>query len=212
MQTLYTWEGEGEVYEPRAIRPRPRETVDPAARPGAGDDRPLVPGRHVPQPATGRRPRGEIKRLLVLEDLPKQVNFSGGPDLVSWLGQFTLNRVLGTVPVEEDGSAFFEIPAGRPVFFVALDENDLSVKRMHSFTTVMPGEVTRCVGMPRAADDDARSGRSARRRPQRAEANSDPAVRRVSGRAWTLPATSSRSWTSTASRVTAPRSARAACC
>ena len=54
--------------------------------------------------------------------------------------------MLGTVPVEEDGSAHFEVPAGRPVFFVALDENDLSVKRMQSFTSVMPGETTGCVG------------------------------------------------------------------
>ena len=42
--------------------------------------------------------RGDIKKLLVLELLPKQVNFSGGPDLVSWLGTFSLERVLGTVP------------------------------------------------------------------------------------------------------------------
>lgn len=90
--------------------------------------------------------RGEIKRLLVLESLPKQVNFSGGPDLVSWLGTFTLERVLGTVPVEQDGSAYLEVPASRQLFFAALDENDLSVKRMQSFTGVMPGEVVGCVG------------------------------------------------------------------
>lgn len=90
--------------------------------------------------------RGDIKKLLVLELLPKQVNFSGGPDLVSWLGTFSLERVLGTVPVEEDGSAYFEAPAGRPIFFVALDGRDLSVKRMHSFVSLMPGETTSCVG------------------------------------------------------------------
>jgi len=93
----------------------------------------------------GIRP-GEIAKLLVLETLPKPVNFSGGMDLTSWLGTFTLERVLGTVPVEADGSAFFEVPAGRPVFFVALDANDLSVKRMQSFTNVMPGETLGCVG------------------------------------------------------------------
>jgi hypothetical protein len=57
-----------------------------------------------------------------------------------------LERVLGTVPVEEDGSAYFEVPAGRTVLFVALDGNDLSVKRMQSFTNVQPGEVLGCVG------------------------------------------------------------------
>ena len=90
--------------------------------------------------------RGEIKKLLILESLPKQVNFSGGPDRVSWLGTFTLERVFETVPVEADGSAYFEVPADRQVFFVALDEHDLSVKRMQSWCSVRPGEVLSCVG------------------------------------------------------------------
>ena len=46
--------------------------------------------------------RGDIKKLLVLELLPKQVNFSGGPDLVSWLGTFSLERVLGTTSLSAD--------------------------------------------------------------------------------------------------------------
>ena len=49
-------------------------------------------------------------------------------------------------PVEPDGSAYLELPALRSFFFVALDENDLSVKRMQSFLTVQPGETTSCVG------------------------------------------------------------------
>ncbi|MEA1949771.1 MAG: hypothetical protein U9N87_00180, partial [Planctomycetota bacterium] len=61
-------------------------------------------------------------------------------------GTFTLERVLGTVPVEPDGSAYMELPALRSLFFVALDENDRSVKRMQSFVTVQPGETTSCVG------------------------------------------------------------------
>jgi hypothetical protein len=67
-------------------------------------------------------------------------------DLTSWLGTFMLERILGTVPVEEDGSAYFEIPAGRPVLFVALDADGMSVKRMQSFTNVIPGETLGCVG------------------------------------------------------------------
>jgi hypothetical protein len=90
--------------------------------------------------------RGEIKKLLIIETLPKPVNFSGGPDTLSWLGSFNLERILGTVPVESDGSAYFELPANRPVFYVALDENDLSCRRMQSFTCVRPGETTTCIG------------------------------------------------------------------
>jgi hypothetical protein len=50
------------------------------------------------------------------------------------------------VPVESDGSAYFEVPALRSVFFVALDAEGKAVKRMRSFTSVKPGEVTGCVG------------------------------------------------------------------
>ncbi|MDY0169233.1 MAG: hypothetical protein RBS80_22005 [Thermoguttaceae bacterium] len=156
MQTLYTWPGEGGVYEPRAIRPRPREPVIPPRVNWRRSTGRLVladicRSRHL----EGVEP-GEIKRLLILEDLPKPVSFSDDPDLISWLGTYNLKRVLGTVPVEEDGSAYFEVPAGRPVVFVALDKDDLSVKRMHSFTSVMPGEVTGCVGChePRTATPD----------------------------------------------------------
>jgi hypothetical protein len=90
--------------------------------------------------------RGEITDLLVLEILPKPINFTGGMDPMSYGGTFTLERILGKVPVEADGSAFFELPAKRPVFFVALDKKENSLKRMQSFTTVMPGEMQSCVG------------------------------------------------------------------
>ncbi|MCB1126496.1 MAG: PD40 domain-containing protein, partial [Verrucomicrobiae bacterium] len=146
MQVLHTHRGPGGVQEPRPIAARPRE--------------PVIPVRMKPEESTGVMvlsdvyegrnmagvARGDIKKLLILESLPKPVNFSGGPDLTSWLGTFTLERVLGTVPVEADGSAAFEVPAERQVFFVALDENDLSVKRMQSFAAVMPGESLSCVG------------------------------------------------------------------
>ncbi len=145
-EVLYQHQGPGLIHEPRPVIMRQRERI---IAPRVGHDAPT--GRLVLADVyNGRKmegvEKGDIKKLLVLELLPKQVNFSGGPDLVSWLGTFSLERVLGTVPVEEDGSAYFEVPAGRPVFFVALDENDRSVKRMHSFVSVMPGESTSCVG------------------------------------------------------------------
>ncbi|NOZ22016.1 MAG: hypothetical protein GXP25_13120 [Planctomycetes bacterium] len=134
------------LHEPRPIRPRRRERViqprvDYAQATGSLILQDVYRGRNM----VGVK-RGEIKKLLVLEPLPKPVNHSGGMDMISFLGTFTLERVLGTVPVEPDGSAYFEVPANRPVFFVALDENDLSVKRMHSFCSVLPGERTSCVG------------------------------------------------------------------
>ena len=54
--------------------------------------------------------------------------------------------VLGTVPVEEDGSAVFKLPSGIPVFFQALDEDGLTIQSMRSATYVQPGEQMTCQG------------------------------------------------------------------
>ncbi|MFO7906127.1 MAG: hypothetical protein ACQESR_18455 [Planctomycetota bacterium] len=135
-----------ECQEPRPLVPRERERVIPrridfsqaTGRLLLGD---IYHGRNM----EGVR-RGEIKKLLVLHRLPKPISFSGGMWPITAGGSFQLASVLGTVPVAEDGSAYFEAPAMRSLFFVALDENDLAVKRMHSFVSVQPGEVTGCVG------------------------------------------------------------------
>jgi len=148
-ETIYqpdTKGGRWDCHEPRPLRPRPRE--------------PVVTSRFSGQEPTGRLiladiykgrnmegiMRGEIKKLLVLEQLPRPANFSNGQEPLTVGGTFMIERILGTVPVEQDGSAYMEVPALRSLFFVALDENDLSVKRMQSFVTVQPGETTACVG------------------------------------------------------------------
>jgi hypothetical protein len=134
------------LHEPRPILARPRELVmqervdlkETTGRLVLSD---VYEGRNM----AGIK-RGAIKKLLVLETLPMPIHYTGGMDPISYGGTFTLERIVGTVPVETDGSAYFELPALRSFFFVALDANDLSVKRMQSFLTVQPGETTSCVG------------------------------------------------------------------
>jgi hypothetical protein len=143
-QTLY--DAPMMLHEPCPLKPRLREPViPPRSHPGRTTGhvvlRDLYQGRNM----QGIRP-GEIKKLLVLEQLPKPVNFSGMQQNLSMNGTFTLKRILGTVPVEADGSASLEVPALRSLYLVALDEKDLLVKRMQSFFTVMPGETLGCVG------------------------------------------------------------------
>lgn len=145
-----------DVHEPRPIQARPREPViAPKTSPGETTGRlalmDVTQGRNM----EGVKP-GEVKKLLVLESLPKPVNFSGTMEPISLDGTFTLPRILGTVPVEPDGSAYFEVPAGRPLFFVALDDADLSVKRMQSFVSLMPGEFTSCSGCHESRTETAR--------------------------------------------------------
>jgi mono/diheme cytochrome c family protein len=55
-------------------------------------------------------------------------------------------RVIGTVPVEEDGSAHFRVPVDTPVYFQLLDENQMELRRMRSFISFQPGESRGCTG------------------------------------------------------------------
>jgi cytochrome c553 len=135
-----------ECHEPRPLATRPREPViQPRVRLSQPTGRFVLGNVYDGRNMVGVQ-RGDIKKLLVLESLPMPIHYTGGMEPISYGGTFTLERILGTVPVEADGSAYFEVPALRSVFFVALDENDLAVKRMQSFTTVQPGETTSCVG------------------------------------------------------------------
>ncbi|MEZ6076926.1 MAG: hypothetical protein R3C56_15040 [Pirellulaceae bacterium] len=133
------------LQEPRPVIRRQRERViaprvDPARTTGLMVLQDVAIGRNMDD----LEPR-EIKKLLVLESLPKPINFTGGMDPLTY-GAASRWRGSGTVPVEADGSAYMELPANRSLFLWRLDENDHSVKRMQSFLSVMPGEVQSCVG------------------------------------------------------------------
>lgn len=54
--------------------------------------------------------------------------------------------VLGTVPVESDGSAFFRVPSGVTLFFQALDENGAALQTMRGAVHVQPGQTMSCIG------------------------------------------------------------------
>ncbi len=135
------------VHEPSPILARPR----PPSMPTRRDETKATGTVVLADVYRGRNmagvKRGEVKRLLVLEDLPKPANFHGGGSQPIGHGvTSTLKRVLGTVPVEPDGSAHFEVPALRSLYFAVLDEHDRSIKQMRSFVTVQPGEAVGCVG------------------------------------------------------------------
>ncbi|MBI9017984.1 MAG: discoidin domain-containing protein [Phycisphaerae bacterium] len=135
-----------QCHEPRPIMKRQREAI--------------IPDRINLEEATGKLlltnvyigrnmgevEKGTVKKLLIMETLPKPINYTGGMDPLTYGGTFTLERILGTVPVEADGSAYMELPANRSVFFIALDKDDNAVKRMQSFTSVAPGELSSCIG------------------------------------------------------------------
>jgi len=90
-------------------------------------------------------PPGKIKELRVVQVLPKTTTNADDPP-ISVARQISARQLLGTVPVEEDGSAYFTAPAGLPVYFQAVDENGMAVQTMRSLTYLQPGETVSCVG------------------------------------------------------------------
>jgi formylglycine-generating enzyme required for sulfatase activity len=94
----------------------------------------------------GGIPRGAVKRLRLVSYHFSYRGMGGLLGAVGMDGPWDVKRVLGTVPVEEDGSALFRVPAYTPVAVQPLDEEGRSLQLMRSWFTAMPGEVLSCVG------------------------------------------------------------------
>jgi len=90
-------------------------------------------------------PRGTVKKLRVYE-FHYAYNRMGGHISIGIDGPWDVHRILGTVPVEKDGSAFFRVPANTPIAVQPLDEDGKAMQVMRSWFTAMPGEVLSCVG------------------------------------------------------------------
>ena len=130
-------------FEPLPVRPRP---MPPVLSSLAADNQTQAKGAFYLQDvyrSTQDIPRGTIRRLRVNQLIPQPTQRVPYSSRVNFE---VLKRVLGTVPVDENGSVAFEAPAGVPLQFQALDENGLAVMTMRTFTHLQPGEQASCVG------------------------------------------------------------------
>jgi hypothetical protein len=140
----------------RPVRPRRRPPVVPPSLPRGAEEGGQYATVFLQDVYNGLEPyvrRGEVTRLRVVRELPKTVRID--PSLRAFGFQFPViscgatyagKAVLGEVPVGPDGSVCFRVPAGVPIYFMALDAEGRAVQRMRSFTHFMPGEVQGCVG------------------------------------------------------------------
>ena len=91
-------------------------------------------------------PRGTVKKLRLVGYHFSYRGMGGLLGAVGMDGPWDVKRVLGTVPVEPDGSAAFRVPAYTPIAVQPLDEDGQALQIMRSWFTAMPGEVLSCVG------------------------------------------------------------------
>jgi hypothetical protein len=90
-------------------------------------------------------PRGTIRSLRVV-GVPAKTHPTMNYPVLGVTRDDPGKFVLGTVPVEADGSAHFHVPSGVPLFFQALDEQGRAVQTMRSATYAQPGSTVTCVG------------------------------------------------------------------
>ena len=105
---------------------------------------------------------GEIKYIRVNEQVPRPWAVHRNGDEHSYnVARGThmgLKVQHGIVPVEEDGSAYFLIPADKSIFLQVLDENYLEVQRERTYMNLRPGEVRSCVGCHEKPKDAVTAG------------------------------------------------------
>ncbi|MHB0955464.1 MAG: SUMF1/EgtB/PvdO family nonheme iron enzyme [Pirellulaceae bacterium] len=134
------------LLEPVPLRARPRPPViSERVRPDRTDA--LVYMEDVYSgPGLKGVPRGTVKNLRLFTYHFGYQRLAGIDHRVGADGPWEAKRVLGTVPVEADGSAFFRIPAKTPISVQPLDADGSAVALMRSWMTAMPGENVSCVG------------------------------------------------------------------
>ena len=140
---------------PFAPRRKPPVLRDAVAWPGTGDNyTPVKNGvflsSNVFQGAP-LLPRDKVRHLRVIQSDARTYTTwhktyqTAGP-AISATQADSVKRILGTVPVESDGSVCFEAPPGKALHFQLLDKHYRCIQTMRSFTGVMPGEVRGCLG------------------------------------------------------------------
>jgi hypothetical protein len=132
--------------EPQPLQTRPQPPLIPPRTRAGESSATLQIADIYAGPGLAGLPRGTIKSLRLFTYHFAYTGMGGQIDRVGLDGPWDIKRVLGTVPVEPDGSAHFEVPANTPLSIQPLDSQGRAVQLMRSWTTAMPGEVQSCVG------------------------------------------------------------------
>jgi formylglycine-generating enzyme required for sulfatase activity len=134
------------LFEPVPLRPTPTPPVVPE-KVNLASKEALV---YLPDIYAGDGlkgvPRGTVKHLRIFTYHFAYQGMGGLLGVVGMDGPWDIKRVLGTVPVNPDGSAKFKVPANTPISLQPLDAEGKALQLMRSWMTAMPGEVVQCSG------------------------------------------------------------------
>jgi len=147
-------ESEGNVlFEPIPLRKTPR----PPAIPSRVDPSRKDAIMYMADVYSGRGlkgvPKGSVKKLRIFTYQYSYHGMGGQNNRVGLDGPWDVKRIMGTVPVESDGSALFRIPANMPISMQPLDADGRAMAIMRSWATAMPGETQSCIGCHERQND-----------------------------------------------------------
>ena len=155
------------LFEPQPLEVRPRPPVIPDRIKSDSQTAEVHIADIYSGPGLKGVPRGTVKSLRVFS-YHFGYNAKAGFPLVGIQAGWDMKRIIGTVPIETDGSAYFQIPANTPVSVQPLDDEGRAVQLMRSWFVGMPGELVSCVGCHETRPDTLPTRRSLAhdRRPQ----------------------------------------------
>ncbi len=136
------------LIDPIPLRPRPKPPVIPSTARRAQDGpgpRATIAVMNVYESDLPFPDGAKVKWLRVVQNIPKS-NHAMGEPMIGYERENTPRIPLGIVPVEEDGSAYFEAPVAKQLIFQVLDEHFMAVQSMRSSAFVHPGEQVSCEG------------------------------------------------------------------
>ena len=129
---------------PLRERPKPPQISDRVSQ--LGEDATIYMANVYSGAALEGVPRGTVKRLRIFSYHFAYHNMGGQINRVGLDGPWDVKRIIGTAPVEADGSAYFRAPSNTPLSLQPLDAEGKAIQLMRSWLTAMPGENLSCVG------------------------------------------------------------------
>lgn len=145
MTLVAEYEGEG-LIQPILVKKRPvppaiPDKIKPAEKNATVFIQDIYEGEGLPGV-----PRGTVKQLRVLAYEYAYLRSPSNHIAQGIQSGWDIKRLLGTIPVEEDGSVIFTVPANTPISLQPLDSEGRALQWMRSWFSAMPGEIVSCVG------------------------------------------------------------------
>ena len=127
---------------PMPLVPRPKPPVLPSALAAAAEPTGTFYIQNIYQSSQPIAP-GSIAGVRVVRVFPQTVETPPGRSVAVYEMP---KRILGTAPVDANGSVAFRAPAGQPLFFQLVDKNGMAVMTMRALVYLQPGEESGCIG------------------------------------------------------------------